>query len=606
RAAIRVATLNMNGFGSLLREHEDNKWGNMYRMMCEQQIALLLLQETHLTADRVHALEKMFAHKIKIYYSEHPERPTQKEGVAIVVNRRMLKTADVTDTVIVAGRALQLSVPWHGRCPLNVLCVYAPTSDGESARREFFEETQRFYEQNPRTARPNVMAGDFNNIEDGIDRIPAKLASDRSVEAMDSLKISMGLMAVDGWRATYPDSKAYTFQRGSGSSATLSRLDRIYVDQQTFQSAREWKIHEGGVRSDHSMVSVQLSRPDAPVMGRGRPVFPTSMIKDRKLAGQMKKAGLEAVSEIVRMSQSGVRTEESNPQMVLTRLKTRWMKLARDREKETVPRLLAEILLRESAVKRVQRDTSMTDETRAAETAALTCQIRTMRETRIKQLKAKARARHRVDGERPSKYWSRMHKEVKPRDNIAALERNDEREPNGDPVYEYDSRRMCDIARKHHIELQKDGPEIKGPLEREADIDAALSAVAKTLTDEQAQMLGMNVTREEVEIALRHSKNGTAPGLDGLTYEVWKTLHARYVEDSHDEERDTFDALGLLMIAFRDIERFGVCERAGFTEGWMCPLYKGKGELAKIVNYRPITLLNTDYKILTKVFAIRL
>jgi len=37
----------------------------------------------------------------------------------------------------------------------------------------------------------------------------------------------------------------------------------------------------------------------------------------------------------------------------------------------------------------------------------------------------------------------------------------------------------------------------------------------------------------------------------------------------------------------------------------MCPIYKKK-DRAEISNYRPITLLNTDYKILTKVLALQL
>jgi hypothetical protein len=37
----------------------------------------------------------------------------------------------------------------------------------------------------------------------------------------------------------------------------------------------------------------------------------------------------------------------------------------------------------------------------------------------------------------------------------------------------------------------------------------------------------------------------------------------------------------------------------------MCPIYKKK-DPTEISNYRPITLLNTDYKLLTKVLAIQL
>jgi hypothetical protein len=37
----------------------------------------------------------------------------------------------------------------------------------------------------------------------------------------------------------------------------------------------------------------------------------------------------------------------------------------------------------------------------------------------------------------------------------------------------------------------------------------------------------------------------------------------------------------------------------------MCPIYKKK-ECTKIENYRPITLLNTDYKMMTKTLAVQL
>ncbi|PPQ81398.1 hypothetical protein CVT24_001827 [Panaeolus cyanescens] len=42
-----------------------------------------------------------------------------------------------------------------------------------------------------------------------------------------------------------------------------------------------------------------------------------------------------------------------------------------------------------------------------------------------------------------------------------------------------------------------------------------------------------------------------------------------------------------------------------FAEGWMCPIYKKK-DRAEIENYRPITVLNTDYKILTRALTSRL
>lgn len=62
----------------------------------------------------------------------------------------------------------------------------------------------------------------------------------------------------------------------------------------------------------------------------------------------------------------------------------------------------------------------------------------------------------------------------------------------------------------------------------------------------------------------------------------------------------------LLLEVFHDVQMHGVIETAGFADELMCPIYKEKGDLTKTVNHQPITLVNTDYKLMTKVLAIQL
>ncbi len=312
------------------------------------------------------------------------------------------------------------------------------------------------------------------------------------------------------------------------------------------------------------------------------------------------------MDEVRLLRETNMRSEEHNPQTVLATLKQDWMKMARTREREIVPKLLRETLLLEAAVRSISKDQGMADEERAAQTAALTKQIRALKQKRVNQLKCKARARHCLDGERPTKYWTGLHREVKPRDTMYALEHPGAVQPDGSPIYVEDSEGMAAVARQHHVDLQRDDPGAKPPDEREVDIERALGAINVRITDDDQREMGQLVTYDECELALQYSKTASSPGLDGITYEVWKALNSRCIEDSEHPRRAKLDVLELLCETFKDVQTHGVAASSGFAEGWMCPLYKLKGDKTKVSNYRPITLLNTDYKLLTKILALRL
>jgi hypothetical protein len=210
----------------------------------------------------------------------------------------------------------------------------------------------------------------------------------------------------------------------------------------------------------------------------------------------------------------------------------------------------------------------------------------------------------RTEGEVMTKAFAAQGKEKRLRDVIYALKKGTQ-SPTGEIQYEWDSKKMAELAREHHKSIQVVEEELPAQVkDREEAIKKAVEDAESQADPIAAETLGLNMTINELNYALKHAKNSSAAGIDGATYKLWKAI-----EREHDADKKSgqtaFSAMTLLIHAIWDIEKHGVDYNTQFTEGWMCPIYK-KNDQKKIANYQPITLLNTDYKIYTKALAIRL
>ena len=98
------------------------------------------------------------------------------------------------------------------------------------------------------------------------------------------------------------------------------------------------------------------------------------------------------------------------------------------------------------------------------------------------------------------------------------------------------------------------------------------------------------IKTDHVRTAIRQLGNGKAPGPDGLPGEFYKAFEqivAQPLKEALIESKKQGNLSGTM------------------HEGDIILLYKKK-DPKDIRNYRPITLLNTDYKILTKILATKL
>jgi hypothetical protein len=116
-------------------------------------------------------------------------------------------------------------------------------------------------------------------VEDGLDRLPHHRDPPNVTTAMLELKSALNLQ--DGWRQTYPDTKAYTFLQKATN--VQSRIDRNLVSAAVLHNSSDWEIEAPGIHTDHQLVSFKYSDPRMPFIGKGRWILPLHLLKDRKI-----------------------------------------------------------------------------------------------------------------------------------------------------------------------------------------------------------------------------------------------------------------------------------------------------------------------------------
>ena len=132
-------------------------------------------------------------------------------------------------------------------------------------------------------------------------------------------------------------------------------------------------------------------------------------------------------------------------------------------------------------------------------------------------------------------------------------------------------------------------------LYKNAEIDTnacntLLNDVNVKLTEEECELCESDIAIQEVEIVINSLKRDSSPGYDGILNEFYQKY---------------WPVIGLEFVnVINEIQNSGNMSNSQ-SLGIITLLYK-KGDRNDITNWRPITLLNCDYKIIEKVLANRM
>ncbi|EPS93875.1 hypothetical protein FOMPIDRAFT_58991, partial [Fomitopsis schrenkii] len=263
----------------------------------------------------------------------------------------MLDVTDTSTVVLKLGRAIQVTVMLKHGEKLKILGIY--TLNDPLWNGYLWEDVKEFYSipQNHSIRQPDMMAGDFNMVEEAIDRLPPR--EDRKATCTSLAEAKSTLQLQDTWRHLNPTMRAYTFhQTATGSQ---SRIDRIYTTERLAQQTREWDMSLTGIPgTDHWLTSVCISTEAAPWLGTGKRTVPLYVLQDKRMRSYIKERGTQALGELVALD--GWRTQEQNPQRLLHTLKMDIREKAIARQRKMVPMLIKDINTTRTALNETLKD----------------------------------------------------------------------------------------------------------------------------------------------------------------------------------------------------------------------------------------------------------
>ena len=167
---------------------------------------------------------------------------------------------------LIKGRSGLLSLE-YGSQMINIINIYMPNNKlhQKETLRELRQKMENIQDINNKEL---LIVGDWNFVEDCIDRSPQHDDDHNVIREMTKLKTSFDLL--DSWRESNPDARKFTWEGSSGCERRkiFSRIDRIYTSKNTWEPSNEYEILSCDF-SDHDGISVIIRNASAPSTGKG-------------------------------------------------------------------------------------------------------------------------------------------------------------------------------------------------------------------------------------------------------------------------------------------------------------------------------------------------
>ena len=554
-ATLNVMSLNANG----LRNSVKRK--TLFRKFKEKKFDIICIQESYVTDNLITLWKKEWGGELVCV-----EGTTRSKGQLILFRRQFphdWKVEHASDRLIIVKLVI-------GTSNVYVCNAYAPNVAHEAEN--FLSETADIL--NNIEYDKLIVCGDFNTVMDNnMDIISGEKHRNNTVESFRKFAKSCNLL--DAWRLFNAEQKEFTWSRIVKGALIARRLDYIFLCENTVDDVHECSIFSFP-QSDHRCVYVQLKCANFE-RGPGYWKLNNALLKE--------KGYVDKINTLIESFNLNDEYKDM-PNDV------KWELLKLQIKEETIQYSKQRAVKNKNVIIQLQADLDCCERLLAKEPhnqealhkrESLMFQIDLFEQDKTKSAQTRARMKWVEEGDKNTKFFLNLEKSKANAKIIPKLDLENN-------MIITDQFEILNAQKKYFEKLYSDDHQ-NVKIEEETDLFLEHCDIPK-LNNEQVICCEGDVTAEEMAVALKSMNSGSSPGLDGLSTEFMKVFWCKLCS--------------ILVNAFNTSFEKGSLSYTQ-TSAVITLVYKGKDlPKSKLASWRPISLTNTDYKILAKCLAIRL
>ena len=447
--------------------------------------------------------------------------------------------------------------------------IYSPTRDKEKMQCDFFSEIDKtmteLYDENYSW----VIGGDFNIIMNmGLDYMGSRsFMRTRSRDMLSDILDKFNL--VDIWRKKNPNKKEFTFRQKT--PVVQTRLDYLFISSNLENEVKKCEILVS-ITPDHSGIKLQLGNIiNSNSFGRSYWKFNSSLCTDNNFVDSV----IRKINELKETWHNQITDKIVFWDFIKMKLREFIVKYSSEKAKDrrtNIEKLENEI--KDLDKRLVNTPTKLISD----EIDRKKIDLEKLYDFGRQGVKVRSRAPWSEEGERNIQYFEQLLKTNKKKSMISEIYDKD-----GNKVT--DKNEVLRVIKTFYEKLYSQRDNVIGNDSRELFFKDM-----KSLCEDSKRNCEGKVTNAECYKALKELKWNKSPGNDGFTAEFYCTF---------------WPVLGdLLVNALNETFERGLLSNSQ-RQGVITLIEKDGKDNLQVKNYRPITLLNVDYKILSKVLAKR-